>query len=79
MTLSTDVKHLPLLLDDQRVRQEAENRGVEVVGVLWVLREAKRRGLVTEVHPIIDDLLAMGYGLHPERVLRPFLGELGED
>jgi hypothetical protein len=67
-----------LLLDDQRARQEARNRGVEVVGVLWVLGEAKRRGFVTEVRPIIDELLAMGYWLHPERVIRPFLEEMGE-
>jgi hypothetical protein len=67
-----------LLIDDQRARQEAENRGVEVVGVLWVLGEAKRQGFETEVRPIIDELLAVGYWLHPERVIRPFLEEMGE-
>jgi len=67
-----------LLVDDHRARQEAENRGVEVVGVLWVLGEAKRREFVTEIRPIIDELLAMGYWLHPERVIRPFLEEMGE-
>ena len=67
-----------LLLDDQRARQEAESRGVEVVGVLWVLGEAKRQGFVTEVGPLIDELLAVGYWLHPERVIRPFLEEMGE-
>ena len=67
-----------MLLDDQRARQEARNRGVEVVGVLWVLGEAKRREFVTEIRPIIDELLAMGYWLHPERVIRPFLEEMGE-
>jgi predicted nucleic acid-binding protein len=36
--------------------------------MLWVLGEAKRRGFVTEVGTIIDELLAMGYWLHPERV-----------
>jgi predicted nucleic acid-binding protein len=67
-----------LLVDDQRARQEAAKRGIEVVGVLWVLGEAKRRGFVPAVRPIIDELLAMGYWLHSERVIRPFLEEMGE-
>ena len=46
--------------------------------MLWVLGEAKRRGFVTEVGTIIDELLAMGYWLHPERLIRPFLEEMGE-
>ena len=48
-----------LLTDDQRAREAAEERGLEVVGVLWVLGEAKRRGCVTEVRPLIDELLAI--------------------
>ena len=67
-----------LLLDDQRARQEAESRGIEVVGVLWVLGEAKRRGFISEAGTIIDELLAVGYWLHPERVIRPFLEAMGE-
>jgi hypothetical protein len=73
-----EVRQATLLVDDQRARQEAESRGIEVVGVLWILGEAKRRGFVTEIRPIIDELLAMGYWLHPERVIRPFLDEMGE-
>jgi predicted nucleic acid-binding protein len=67
-----------LLTDDRRAREVAEERGIAVVGVLWVLGEAKRRGFVSEVRPIIDELLAIGYRLHPERVIRPFLEGMGE-
>jgi predicted nucleic acid-binding protein len=67
-----------LLMDDHRAREAAEERGIEVVGVLWVLGEAKRRGFVTEVRSIVEELLTIGYRLHPERVIRPFLQELGE-
>lgn len=67
-----------LLMDDQRAREVAQERGIEVVGVLWVLGEAKRRGFVTEVRSIVEELLTIGYRLHPERVIRPFLQELGE-
>lgn len=62
-----------LLTDDLRARAVAEARGIEVVGVLWVLGEAKRRGLVPAVRLIVDELRAIDYRLHPERVLRPFL------
>jgi uncharacterized protein len=67
-----------LLMDDHHAREAAEERGIEVVGVLWVLGEAKRRALVPEVRPIVDELLAVGYRLHAERVIRPFLEEMGE-
>jgi predicted nucleic acid-binding protein len=49
-----------------------------VVGVLWVLEEAKRLGFVAEVRTIIDELLAVGYWLHSERVIRPFLEDIGQ-
>jgi predicted nucleic acid-binding protein len=67
-----------LFTDDRRAREAAEERGLQVVGVLWVLGEAKRRGFVQEVRPIIDELFTAGYRLHPERVVHPFLQEIGE-
>jgi predicted nucleic acid-binding protein len=66
------------LSDDRSAREEAERRGIEVIGSLWILAEAKRRGLITEVRPLIDALLANGYWMHPERVVRPFLDAMGE-
>ncbi|MHC4089552.1 MAG: hypothetical protein ACYSVY_04600 [Planctomycetota bacterium] len=33
---------------------------------------------MTEVRSIVEELLTIGYRLHPERVIRPFLQELGE-
>ena len=65
--------HATLLTDDHRARETAEELGLEVVGVLWVLSEAKRRDFVPEVRPIVDALLTLGYRLHPDRVVRPFL------
>ncbi len=68
-----------LLMDDWRAREMAVERGLLVVGVLWVLGEAKRLGVIQEVRPIIDELVASGYRLHPERVIGPFLREMGEE
>ena len=67
-----------LLVDERKARETAEQRGIEVVGSLWVLKEAKQRGMILAVRPIIEELLAIGYWFHPERVIRPFLQEMGE-
>ena len=75
--VSAEGRHAPLLLDDLRARREAEQRGITVVGLLWVLGEAKRRRFMSEARPIIDELLAVDYWLHPERVIRPFLEAMG--
>lgn len=66
------------LSDDRSAREEAERRGIEVIGSLWILAEAKRRGLIVAVRPLIDALLTSGYWMHPERVVRPFLEAMGE-
>ena len=52
--------------------------GIEVIGSLWVLKEAKQHGMILAVRPIIEELLAIGYWLHPERVIRPFLQAMGQ-
>ena len=73
-----DAEQAVFLSDDRDARQEAARRGIDTVGSLWILAEAKRRGLITAVRPLIDELLANGYRMHPGRVVRPFLEEMGE-
>lgn len=68
-----------LLVDDRRARAVAQELGIEVFGTLRVLAEAKRRGFVAEVLPILQELRAVGYWIHEERVVRPFLREIGEE
>ena len=68
-----------LLVDEWKVREAAEALGIEVFGVLRVLAEAKRRGFIPKVRPIIEELLAIGYWMHEARVIRPFLREMGEE
>jgi len=68
-----------LLVDEWKVRKAAVPLGIEVFGVLRVLAEAKRRGFIPKVRPIIEELLAIGYWMHETRVIRPFLREIGEE
>ena len=54
---------LLLLVDDSLARKEAGRRGVKICGLLEVLLEAKRRGLIREVKPILTDLMNAGFRL----------------
>jgi hypothetical protein len=44
-------------MDERRGRQIATGLGLRVVGLIGVLAEAKRAGLVDQVKPVLDDLI----------------------
>lgn len=46
-----------LLMDEQKGRFTAQTLGLHVIGLLGVLLEAKKRGLVSALRPIVDDLI----------------------
>jgi predicted nucleic acid-binding protein len=66
-----------LLMDDPDGRMEATSRGLEVVGTLGVLREAKVLGLIEEVKPVLDEYRASGYRIK-DSLYQRFLQTLGE-
>ncbi len=45
-----------LLMDERRGRAIATGLGVKVIGILGVLLEAKGKGLVPRLKPVLDDL-----------------------
>jgi predicted nucleic acid-binding protein len=49
-----------LLVDEYEDRKEAERIGIEYFGSLRILKEAKERGLIQEIKPILDGLIASG-------------------
>src|SRR6267142_4784789 len=49
-----------LLVDAREARREALHQGIAVMGSLKVLREAKTRGIIPRVRPILDELIAAG-------------------
>ena len=50
-----------LLIDDWQGRTVAKQRGLSVVGIAGVLLAAKQRGLITEIHPVLTELVMIGY------------------
>lgn len=63
-----------LLIDEPAGRSQAKLLGLGVTGTLGVLLVAKRRGVISAVRPVMDDLdNKAGFRVHPElreRVLR---------
>jgi hypothetical protein len=66
-----------LVIDDAAARRVAEAEGQRVVGVLGLLIDAKHRGLVAEVKPVLDEMLAAGFFLDESRY-RSILRRAGE-
>lgn len=52
-----------VILDDALARRHAEILGISLTGTLGIVLDAKRRGLVPAVSPLIDDLQRLGFRL----------------
>ncbi len=66
-----------VVMDEPLGRWHAEELGVSVVGVAGILIEARKRGLVTAVGPILERLGREGFRLAPDLV-RVVLEQVGE-
>ncbi|MEW6367813.1 MAG: DUF3368 domain-containing protein [Acidobacteriota bacterium] len=56
IALAVDLTADLVPLDEKEARREAERLGLNVMGVVGVLLEAKARGLVSAVRPLLDSL-----------------------
>ncbi|MEO0133075.1 MAG: DUF3368 domain-containing protein [candidate division WOR-3 bacterium] len=59
IALAIDINADRLIIDERKGRKIAINMGVQVIGILGVLLEAKSNGLIERVKPIVDDLIAL--------------------
>ena len=66
-----------LLIDEIRARREASVRGIEVIGTLRILDQAKRSGHIALVRPIVAQMQSQGYRFDGTMILR-FLEIVGE-
>jgi predicted nucleic acid-binding protein len=66
-----------LLADDLAARRQAAELGLTTIGTLGVLVWAKRRALLPQVRPVVEQLRAGGYWLSDE-ALRAALRAAGE-
>lgn len=66
-----------VLLDEDRARKVAVRLGLPVTGSLGVLLQAKQRGLVPLVAPVVDAMIAQGRRIGP-RLRAHILAQAGE-
>ena len=66
------------VIDDQRGRRVAQELGIPVIGTLGLVVEARVRGIVPAVRPVVEQLLATtGWYLSPT-LLNAALARVGE-
>ena len=67
-----------LLLDERRATLTAKRLGIKTLGLLGVLLLAKRRGIITQVKPLLNQLtLEAGFWVAP-RLISDVLAAAGE-
>lgn len=67
----------PVLMDERLGRQAAQRRGLSVIGSAGLLVDAKQRGLIPAVRPILDQWRQGGYFLSPS-IIEAVLKRAGE-
>lgn len=65
IALAVQTRARAILLDERLGRRIARQLGLPVVGTLGGLLHAKQLGLIPEVTPIVDDLIAHGIRISP--------------
>ena len=61
ISLSLELRPGRVILDDEPARRLAVSLGLQVTGTLGIILAAKRRGLLLNLKPEMDSLLATGF------------------
>ncbi len=66
LALALESSDAIVVLDDQLARQTALTFGLRLTGTLGVLLDAKKRGLINEIAPMLDQLQSLRFRLAPQ-------------
>ncbi|MCT7983462.1 DUF3368 domain-containing protein [Laspinema sp. A4] len=67
-----------LLIDERKGRAVASRLGIKLTGVLGILIVAKRRELITEIKPLIDELIDISRFRVGDELYARVLQDVGE-
>jgi uncharacterized protein len=66
IALAVELKASALIIDERQGRNKAESVGLKIIGLLGILLEAKSKGLILSVRPLIDELvIKIGFRVQP--------------
>jgi predicted nucleic acid-binding protein len=77
LTMELDAEFL--IMDERRGRRAAQRLGLSVIGVLGVLLEAKKKGLLSSVSPVVKALIEIAGFRLSEELVKSFLFMAGEE
>ncbi|RKY45704.1 MAG: DUF3368 domain-containing protein [Candidatus Neomarinimicrobiota bacterium] len=66
-----------IILDDKDARKIAEKLGLKVMGTAGILLLAKKKGIIEEIKPILEEMRMSGFYLS-DSIIRIVLREAGE-
>ena len=66
-----------IILDDKDARKIAEKLGLKVMGTAGILLLAKKKGIIEEIKPILEEMRTSGFYLS-DSIIRIVLREAGE-
>ena len=66
-----------IIIDDYLAYKIAKNSGLNAIRTLSVLLKAKEKGIVKEIKPLLDEMIAKGRW-YSQRVYFNFLRKIGE-
>lgn len=61
ISLAIEVESDFVVLDDHQARAAARNLGLPVIGTLGLLVRAKHQGLISQVRPLMHEMIAAGH------------------
>ncbi len=78
IALAVEIHANFLVIDEWKGRRVAKQEGLQVIGLIGILLTARRKGIITEIKPILYELADVaGFRLHPTLVTDA-LREAGE-
>jgi predicted nucleic acid-binding protein len=77
IVLAMESKADLLLMDEARARRISEGRGIKLIGTLGLLAVAKKRGLITKIRPLLDQLMSVGFYMSSD-LYQAMLEQTGE-
>lgn len=63
IALALEAKADLVLLDDNKARATAEFMGLNITGTIGMLSKAQKKGLISDLRPLLDELRARGFRL----------------